>query len=152
MRQRDWLILGMLYLAFCARPSASAAPALPEHQGGATDERMLQPGVYWYCCSPAEAQEFMNWVNDRTLIADSVTLLGSNGVDCAVVLFRLNGAAYWTLTGLPKLAPNGLATTLDQLKGEPTLLDFFLRKAEQTIEAVRRMDARIQQWLDSIFR
>ncbi|HEY6723634.1 MAG TPA: hypothetical protein VI197_06355 [Polyangiaceae bacterium] len=118
----------------------------------ASDERMLQPGVYWYCCSPAEAQEFIRWLNDRTLMVVGVKLLGSNGKDCAVVVFETNGVAYWTLSGLPRLAPQGMATTLEALTKEPSLTDFFRERARQAIEAVRSMDQKIQQWLDGVFR
>lgn len=157
MKQRDRLLWGLLILAMVARPRRGGAHQLPsggsvDVDPGAGDERMLQPGVYWYCCSAAEAPELIRWFNDRTLGVVGTKLLGSNGVDCAIVLFELNGAYYWTLSGLPQPAPGGMATTLQQLGKEPSLADFFLRKAQQGLEAVRQLDAKIQQWLDSVFR
>ena len=152
MKLRDAVFYYVLYRVLCA-PGGGAAPALPPPMPGVdNDPRMLQPGVYWWCCGPDEAQALMQWINDRTLIVSDVKVLGSNGIDCAIVLFQTNGVTYWMLTGLPKLAPRGLATTLDDLKPLPGLADFFLKKAQQTIEAVRKMDQRIQQWLDSVFR
>ena len=155
MKQRDKLIVGLLLLlAFSGRRAKATLPSggTIDIDPSAGDERMLQPGVYWYCCSAGEAPELVRWMNDRTLLIAQTKLLGSNGVDCAIVLFELNGAAYWTLTGLPTPAPAGMATTLQQLGREPSLADFFIRKAQQGLEAVRRMDQKIQQWLDGVFR
>lgn len=156
MKLRDALKYYVLYRMFCA-PAGAVAPALPLPMPGTDpdtdpDERMLQPGVYWWCCGPNEAGALMQWVNDRTLIVSNLTVLGSNGIDCAIVLFQLNGVAYWMLSGLPRIAPKGLDTKLTDLMPEPSLADFFLKKAQQTIAAVRKMDQQIQQWLDSVLR
>lgn len=151
-KNKTILLVALLLWCRSRRPAAGGAPQLPTPEPPEDDERMLPPGVYWYCCSPAEAQEFIHWMHARTLMIVGTKLLGSNGKDCAVVLFETNGHAYWTLTGLPKPAPAGMATTLEQLSGERSLTDFFLEKARQSIEAVKAMDARIQQFLDQLLR
>lgn len=159
MKQRDRVMWGLLLLAFVMRPRKGSGATTHTLPSGATipidpgfEPYLLQPGAYWYCCSAAEAPLLIQWFNDRTLLVDETKLLGSNGVDCAIVLFKINAPLYWHLSGLPQLAPNGMATTLEQLGKEPSLADFFLRKAQQGLEAVRRLDAQIQKWLDGVFR
>jgi hypothetical protein len=153
MRDGDALLLVVLFLAFGNRNTTpeTAPPARAPNKAPVTD-RWLDPGVYWYCAGAAEAPELVKWFQTNVGMARLGKLLGSNGADCAVVLFEVIVPCIWTLANMPGEAPFGLDTTLADLEPEPSLADFFRRKAKQTLEAIKAFDARIQQWLDSVLR
>lgn len=108
--------------------------------------------MYWWCAGASEAPALIEWFRVNVGMARLARMLGSNGADCAVVLFEVLVPCIWTLSGMPEEAPFGLDTTLEDLRPFPSLSEFFLRQAKQTLEAIKAFDARIQKWLDSVLR
>lgn len=153
MKNTDAILLLLLLYAVSTRRSSPASTTSPVPAPPVMPApHWLEPGVYWWCASASEAQPLIEWFRANAGMARLAKMLGSNGADCAVVLFEVTGTCIWTLGGTPEEAPFGLDTTLDDLQPVPSLGDFFARKAKQTLEAIKAFDARIQQWLDSVLR
>lgn len=141
MKDRDALVL-LVLLVLATRKASSSSPGV--------DQRWLVPGVYWWCASASEAQPLIAWFTGNASKVHLARMLGSNGADCAVVLFSVFEGITWPLSGTPEEAPNGIDTTLDDLRGESHLAEFFRRMAERTWEQIKAFDARVQQWLQSV--
>ncbi len=150
MRERDALVL-LLLLVFATRSSSSSPNPIPSQTyPSGVDERWLASGVYWWCAAASEAEQLIAWFRDNAESAQLVKMLGSNGGDCAVVLFEVTNRIRWPLSGTPEEAPRGIDTTLDDLRGESKLGEFFRKMAERGWEAVKAFDARVQQWLQQV--
>jgi hypothetical protein len=151
MKNQDALVL-LLLLYAVGRSSSRSSPWWMPTPAPATDERWLVPGVYWWCASASEAEPLIGWFRDNSGKVQLAKMLGSNGGDCAVVLFEVKERIRWPLSGTPEEAPRGLDTTLDDLRSESKLEEFFRKMAASTWEQIKAYDARIQQWLDSVLR
>lgn len=147
MKDRDALVL--LVLLVLATRSAGAGPLIVPGPGP-IDERWLVDGVYWWCAGASEAQQLIAWFADNSDKVRLHRMLGTNGGDCAVVLFQVSERIRWPLSGTPEEAPYGLDTDLDDLRGESKLAEFFRRMAERTVEQIKAFDARVQQWLQQV--
>lgn len=145
MKERDALFL-LLLLVVAAR-SSSATVEPPRVPGSTTVERWLTTGVYWWCTAPNEAEPLVAWFRDNAASVRLVKMLGTDGGNCAVVLFEVRERVVWPLSGTPEEAPNGVDTTLEDLRGETKLGAFFRRMAEKTLEHLKRVDEAVQQWL-----
>lgn len=141
--------LALLLLLYLARSSGSPAPIVATP---AVDERYLVPQVYWWCASSGEAQPLIAWFSDNARSVRLVKMLGTNGGDCAVVLFEVMERIRWPLSGTPEEAPRGVDTTLEDLRGESAMHEFFRKMAERSWDQIKAFDARVQQWLDSVLR
>ena len=164
MKTSDGLVL--LFLFWACRRGGGAAPSSPSSPSSPSPSlptapsstpgtiTALEPGVYWWCCASNEAEALVAWlqVNTGNGNVGQVKLLGSNGVDCAVVLFDVLKPTAWTLSGVPQEAEFGMVTELEDLKPITSMSEFFRRKARQAVEAVRAFDARLQQYLDRVLR
>lgn len=153
MKNQDaLLLLALLWLVgrSAGGSSSSPNPAPSQTYPSGTDERWLVDGVYWWCASASEAQPLLTWFSDNTDKVRLVKMLGTNGGDCAVVLFEVRERIQWTLGGTPEEAPRGLDTTLDDLRSESKMHEFFRKMGERTLEQIRSFDARVQQWMDSV--
>lgn len=154
MKDRTALVLLLLLFAYgrSSTSSTSSTPAVPAPSPATPHDHWIEPGVYWWCAGASEAQALIEWFRVNVGMARLAKMLGSNGADCAIVLFEVMVPCVWTLSGVPEEAPFGLDTTLEDLQPVPSLGDFFRRKAAQTLEAIKAFDARIQHWLDSVLR
>lgn len=138
----------LLLLVVATRSAQSSTPGGPLAPAPTTDNRRwLTTGVYWWCTAPNEAEPLVAWFRDNAASVRLVKMLGTDGGNCAVVLFDVRERLVWPLSGTPEEAPNGIDTTLEDLRGESKLAAFFRRMAEKTWEHIKRVDEAVQQWL-----
>lgn len=110
MREKDWLLLLLMYVAFTSR-STPAPATVPT--GGVS----LATGWWWGWFTRDEAPAYHAWWQaNRASVAVRKTF-GSPEMGATVVVFEVLEPVRWTLPRRPRPAPRGTDTDLTDVAG-----------------------------------